>query len=139
MLLLDTHAWIWVSDGDARRVGRRARAAIDKAAARDALRVSVVSLFEIVALHVAGRLRFSRSVERWLDEAQAMAGIRTTEIARAIAVDAGFIPRDALPDPADRLIVATARDLDATLLTGDETILAYAKRTGNVRVQDLRR
>jgi PIN domain nuclease of toxin-antitoxin system len=56
----------------------------------------------------------------------------------AVAIDAGHIPRDALADPVDRLLVATARRLDATLLTGDERILTYASSTGNVRVHDAR-
>ena len=54
----------------------------------------------------------------------------------SIAIDAGSIPRDALADPLDRLLVATARRLDATFLTGDRRILEYAASTGNVRVQD---
>jgi len=53
-----------------------------------------------------------------------------------IAIDAGAIPRTALPDPIDRLLVATARQLDATLITADSGILAYASRTGDVRVHD---
>jgi PIN domain nuclease of toxin-antitoxin system len=139
VLLLDTHAFIWVSDGDGRRVGRRARAAIDKAATRDALRVSAVSLFEIVALHVVGRLRLNRPVERWLDEALSMTGIRTTELGREIAIDAGFIPREALADPVDRIVAATARHLDATLMTADDAVLDYAGSSRSLRVQDLRR
>ena len=55
-----------------------------------------------------------------------------------MALDAGDIPRDALADPLDRLLLATARQLDATLLTGDEQIVDYARRTSNVRVFDAR-
>lgn len=139
MLLLDTHALIWIAEGDRRRVGRRARALVAKAAARDALRVAAVSLFEVVALHVAGRLRLDRPVQQWLDDVFAMSGVRVAEIGRAVAVDAGFVTRDALADPVDRLVAAAARHLGATLLTADEAVLAYARRTGNVRVQDLRR
>jgi PIN domain nuclease of toxin-antitoxin system len=51
-------------------------------------------------------------------------------------MDAGTMPRTALADPMDRLLVATARQLDATLLTGDARILSYARDTGNARVQD---
>jgi len=139
VLLLDTHAFIWICEGDVRRVGPRARGLVRKAAARDALRVSAVSLFEVVALHVAGRLRLNHPVEGWLDEALSVAGIRTTEVAREIAVDAGFIAREALADPVDRIVAATARHLDATLLTADEAVLVYARSTRGVRVQDLRR
>ena len=66
-----------------------------------------------------------------------LSGVRLAELTRGVAVDAGFIPCAALADPLDRLIVATARQLDATLLTADSSILEYAKHTGNVRVQKL--
>ena len=59
------------------------------------------------------------------------------ELTRGVAVDAGFIPRAALADPLDRLLVATARQLDATILTADSSVLAYAAQTHNVRVHDL--
>jgi PIN domain nuclease of toxin-antitoxin system len=137
VILLDTHAWIWTVEGDSRRIGRRARQMITRAESREAVRVSVATLFEIVALHTAGRLRLAQPPERWIASSMDLAGVRLAELTRGVAVDAGFIPRAALPDPLDRLIVATARQLAATLLTADSAILEYAKRTGNVRVQPL--
>ena len=62
--------------------------------------------------------------------------MRIAELSPAIAIDAGHIPRAALADPLDRLLVATARRLDATFLTSDARILDYAASTRNVRVQD---
>ena len=112
---------------------------IAQAETRETLRISVASLFEIVALHTAGRLRLAHSPERWIETSTDRAGVRFAEVTRDAAVDAGFITRTALSDPIDRLLVATARLLDATLLTGDAAILAYATRTKHVRVQDLGR
>jgi len=137
VILLDTHAWIWTVEGDSRRIGRRARQAIARAEAREAVRVSAATLFEIVALHTAGRLRLAQPAEQWIETSMDLSGVRLAELTRGVAVDAGFIPRAALADPLDRLIVATARQLGATLLTADAAILAYAKQTGNVRVQAL--
>jgi PIN domain nuclease of toxin-antitoxin system len=90
----------------------------------------------LTALHTTGRLRLARAVESWIQEALAAAGVRIAELSPGIAIDAGHIPRDALADPLDRLLVATARRLDATFLTSDERILGYASSTGNVRVHD---
>jgi PIN domain nuclease of toxin-antitoxin system len=137
VVLLDTHAWIWTVEGDARRVGRRSRQLIAQAARREAVRVSPATLFEIVALHTAGRLRLTQPPEQWIGATMEQSGVRLAELTRAVAVDAGFIPRAALPDPLDRLLVATARQLDATFLTGDSAVLAYAAQTHNVRVHDL--
>ncbi len=139
MLLFDTHAWIWTVEADTRRVGARSRRLISQAEARHALRLSAASLFEIVALHTAGRLRLAHAPERWIEQSIEQAGVRVAEVRRDVAVDAGFITSAALADPIDRLLVATARLLDARLLTGDAAILAYATRTKHVRVQDLGR
>jgi len=136
MVLLDTHAWVWSIEGDVRRIGRRARALLARAESQDRIRVSPVSMFEIMALHTSGRLRLLRPAEGWLREGLTAAGIRVAEVTPAIAIDAGAIPRTALADPLDRLLVATARQLNATLLTADGAILDYARATGNLRAQD---
>lgn len=137
MLLLDTHAWIWSIEGDTRRVGRKAQALIARAEGREHIRVSPVSVFEIVALHTSGRLRLSRPAEGWVRDSLSAAGVRLAEVTPSIAIDAGAIPRTALADPLDRLLVATARQLDATMLTADQQILQYARDTRNLRVHDL--
>jgi PIN domain nuclease of toxin-antitoxin system len=139
VLLLDTHVWIWAAEGDARRIGRRTRALLTKEEAREALRVSPVTLFELAALHTLGRIRLAHPLDAWIDEALQAAGIRLTELTPAMAVDAGRISREALADPLDRLLVATARGLDATLLTCDSRMLGYAASSGEVRVHDASR
>lgn len=139
LLLLDTHAWLWSVTGEARRVGRRARQLIARAEAEDAIRVSTASVFEVTALHTAGRLRLARAPEQWAREALDLTGIRVAPLSADIAVDAGMIPRAALADPLDRLLVATARQLDAMFLTADVRILNFASVTRNVRVHDASR
>jgi len=139
LLLLDTHAWIWSVAGDTRRVGRRARQLIACAEAQDAIRISSATVFEVAALHTAGRLSLARPPEQWVREALGVAGIRLAPLSADIALDAGIIPRTALADPLDRLLVATARQLDATFLTADARILDFAAATRNVRVHDASR
>ena len=139
MLLLDTHVLVWTLDGDVRRVGRRSRALLTRAESRDAVRVSPVSLFEVTALHTLGRIRLRHSLEAWIAEAFADGRLRIAELTRAMAIEAGGISRDALPDPLDRLLVATARRAEATLLTGDRRIIDYAASAPGLRVQDVRR
>ena len=135
MLLLDTHAWVWVVEDDP-RIGRAARQAVGRAEASGRVRVSPVSFFEITALCTSGRLRLSMPSHAWLSEAISSAAIRVAELTAAVAMDAGAIPREQLADPMDRLLVASARQLGATLLTGDERILTYARETANVLVQN---
>lgn len=138
MLLLDTHAWIWSVEGSTRRVGRRARQLLSRAESQDAIRISPVAMFEVTILHVAGRVHLARPPEQWILEALGQRGVGVAELTPSIAIDAGSIPRTALADPVDRLLVATARHLGATFLTGDAPVLDYASRTGSVRVHDIR-
>lgn len=136
MLLLDTHVWIWSANGDTGRVGPRSRLLLLKAEAREAIRVSPVTIFELSALHASGRLRLARPLEHWVGDSLGAAGVRVAELTSSVAVDAGSIPRTALADPLDRLLVSTARHLDAVFVTADRQILEYASDTGNVRVHD---
>ncbi len=100
------------------------------------LYVSSASAFEIAALHTAGRLKFNQPAERWIRESIERARLRILDVSAAIASDAGAVPADQLPDPIDRLLVASARDRDLDLVTRDGAILAYAMRTRLVRVVD---
>jgi PIN domain nuclease of toxin-antitoxin system len=139
VLLLDTHVWVWSANGDTSRVGPRSRLLLLKAEAREAIRVSPVTIFELSALHTSGRLRLARPLEQWVGDSLGAAGVRVAELTSSVAVDAGSIPRTALADPLDRLLVSTARHLDAVFVTADRQILEYASETGNVRVHDASR
>jgi PIN domain nuclease of toxin-antitoxin system len=139
VLLLDTHVLVWTLEGDARRVGRRSRALLTRAEARDAVRVAPVSLFEVAALHAMGRIRLKHTLEAGIADALADGRLRITELTRTIAIEAGSISRDALPDPLDRMLVATARRTEATFMTGDRRILDYAVSAPGLRVQDVGR
>lgn len=139
MLLLDTHAWLWIVDGDERRIGARTRRLIARAESGRGVGVSPVSVFEIAALHAGGRLRLARPPDQWVRTALGGVGTRLVELSADIALDAAAIPRTALADPLDRLLVATARQLDATMVTSDRAILTYASASGAVRVRDAAR
>ena len=136
LVLLDTHVWIWSAAGDRGRIGRRALRLIARAANLDAIRVSPASVFEVTALCTAGRLRLSSLPGDWIRQALSTAGLRLATLSTEVAVDAGSIPRTVISDPLDRIIVATARSLDATLLTCDMQILECARTTGNVRARN---
>jgi PIN domain nuclease of toxin-antitoxin system len=108
--------WIWTVEGNTRPIGRLTREALVRAEKRAAVRVAAATIFEVAALHTHGRLRLAQPIERWADQALSAGGLRIAELSRAVAVDAGAIPRTGLADPLDRLLVATARQLGATLL-----------------------
>ena len=133
-MLLDTHVWVAVAEGDARLVGPRGRRRLAREAATGNLRLSTVSVFELTALHTAGRVLLSLPVETWMRASIDQIGLRLSDVSRAIAIDAGLIPTSALTDPFDRLLVATARSLGVPLMTRDQRIIDYARATGQVPI-----
>lgn len=138
-MLLDTHVWVWAVNGDA-RLGSRTRRHLAKASATPgALAIATPSIFEVAALHVAGRLRLALPVERWIHEAIERPALRVLDLDRTAATDAGLVPASALADPLDRCLVAVARSEGRPLVTADRQILAYAANTRLVTVVDARR
>jgi PIN domain nuclease of toxin-antitoxin system len=133
-LLLDTHVWIWIAFRDTRLSARTLRA-IQRAAAAGDLLVSPISAWEIGLLHGRRRLRLEKPVDAWVEEALAMPGLNVAALSPQIAVASWLLPGPLHADPADRILIATAREADAKLVTADEEILAYAK-LGHVAILD---
>ena len=134
MILLDTHALIWALE-DERRLGADARAAIAAAEQADGLGISAITPWEIALLAETGRLRLSREVREWIVAALALPAIGLLPLEPAISSESVRLPGAFPPDPADRLIVATARHHGAPLLTADYAILSYAA-AGHVQTID---
>ena len=139
MFLLDTHVWVWHAEGDTAKLGRSTVRLLERSATQDELRVSPLSLFEVSWLHATGRLHLSRGLERWIADALELASVRLAPLSGEAAVEAGSAGVVQVPDPVDRLIIATARDMGATLVTRDRRIRDYAVASMAVRVHDASR
>ena len=136
MILLDTHALIWWAAGNHPRLSANALAAIDQeieSAARPGgspgLLVSAISCWEVAMLVNRGRLALSLDVERWLALLASHPAVRLLGLDPAVAVAATRLPQPFHADPADRFLVAQARELGIPLLSADNKILSY----GHVR------
>ena len=101
---------------------------IDAAAAAGTLRIAAISLWEIALLASRGRIILGKSIGSWLEEALADPGPAIDPLSPQIAVEACSLPEAFHRDPADRMIVATARVTNAVLMTRDRQILDYAAR-----------
>jgi PIN domain nuclease of toxin-antitoxin system len=126
-LLLDTHVIIWHLDGN-QKIGRRARAAIDAAALGRGVLVSAITPWEIGMLVSKGRLQLQGDVMEWIRTALEKRGVLLVPLDPEIAVASTRLPFEMHPDPADRILVATARHLGATLVTADRELLELARR-----------
>jgi PIN domain nuclease of toxin-antitoxin system len=123
--LLDTHAWVWWVTQD-RRLSTRARTTISKAVAEHDLWISLMSVWEVVKKVEKRQLVLDRPVETWLDEAATQTGLGVCELTRPILVQSCALPPPFHGDPADQIVVATARHLGAVLVTKDHRIRQYS-------------
>ena len=119
--LLDTHILVhWL--GDAKRLSREQRRVLDHAASRvETLGLSAMSLLEISTLACDGHLKMKTDINDLFAALQANSLIRIIPLSFDVAFEAGALR--ALRDPADRVIVATARVHGLQLLTSDERIV----------------
>jgi len=120
--LLDTHILLWWL-GPATRLSRAQWEAIERAGPEEPLWVSEITLWEIATLHSLGRIELRLGLRDWLEKATAPPLVRRVGISPAIAGEVAALPDTFHRDPADRILVATARILGATLLTQDRRIL----------------
>ena len=123
-VILDTHSWMWWVNGGS-GLSRKARTAIDKALAQNDLRLSLISVWEVAKRVEKKQLVLDRSLDQWLDAATTSQGLQVLELTRSILVDACHLPPPFHGDPADQMIVATARHYGATLVTKDQKIRDY--------------
>ena len=123
--LLDTHAWVWWVTED-RRLSRSALRTIERDQAKDALSLSLISIWEVAKKVEKGQLVLDRPLDDWLDLATHQRGLHLAELSRPILVESCRLPAPFHGDPADQIIVATARDRDATIITKDQRIREYA-------------
>jgi PIN domain nuclease of toxin-antitoxin system len=123
VILLDTHIWLWWVHGDDRLRGRPLEILQQSEAA--GLGVSVISCWEIAKLVECGRLDLSRPVRNWFDASLSYPGIQLLDLTPEIAAESAALPGEFHRDPADQMIVATARVHDCPVLTLDRKILDY--------------
>jgi PIN domain nuclease of toxin-antitoxin system len=122
MIVLDTHVLVWALDDDG-RLGPQARTLIDEG---DPILLSAISIWEIAMLARKSRLTVKQGLDEWVKQALALPGLLLAPLDPTIAIDSVMLPGAFHNDPADRIIIATARFHGAPLLTVDRAILDYA-------------
>lgn len=124
MIALDTHIWIWWVQGDAQLTQDYSEYV--QAHEAEGLGVSVISCWEVAKLVEGGRITLPLPVGEWMTKALAYPGIRLLDLSPQIAVESTRLPGVFHRDPADQIIVATARLHKCPLVTMDQKIRAYA-------------
>jgi PIN domain nuclease of toxin-antitoxin system len=125
-LLLDTHAAIWIVEDQP--IAARATEAMAAAyRAGSTVFVSAISGWEIGLLVSRNRLSVVARPERWFQRLLTVPGVQLADLTPDILIASSFLPGTPPRDPADRIILATARDLGATLITRDRLLLEYGE------------
>ena len=122
--LLDTHTWIWWNMRP-QNLSRKVKKLITDKEGYEELLLSAISPWEFSKLLEKGRLGISCKPEEWIDIALEMPKLRLVQLTPGIAYRSTVLPKPFHDDPADQIIVATAQDEGATILTKDERILSY--------------
>jgi len=128
-LLLDTHVLIWLLEGHS-QLDNKCKKIINHAAQNSCVNIAAISTWEVSMLVMKQRIVLEKPLLTWLNQMLSLPGINLKELTPEIAVESCSLPSNHTfqGDPADRLIVATARVHGLTLLTHDKKILNYAKQ-----------
>ena len=130
-IILDTHVLLWVLL-EPERISKNLKQKIISAQQSRRLFISSISLWEVAMLSQKKRLNVYEPIKDFLKAIVALDGILVKEISADVASESVLLLDDFHGDPADRIIVATARVAGATLLTRDQKILSWAKN-GHVK------
>lgn len=125
-LLLDTHVLIWLMNGND-NISKKSQKLIEHAHKNGNIFISAISVWEVGMLEQKKRIILNKPCLEWIKEALSF-GIRLSPLTPEIAVESCQLPGYTAGDPADRIIIATARVESLTLLTCDENILAYGRQ-----------
>jgi len=127
MIVLDTHIWVWWVHG-AEQLTSAQRDAI-AANETDLIGLSAISCWEIAKLVEYGRLELPSSLEEWFEQALSYPGVQLLALTPEIAIESTQLPGEFHRDPADQIIVATARVYECPIVTSDDKILNYSHVT----------
>ena len=123
MIVLDTHIWIWWTiDPDQLSENQRQAITISE---NDEIGVSAISCWEVAKLCEYGRLELPVALSEWFETALGYPGISVVNLTPEIAIESTRLPGGFHRDPADQIIVATARVLNCPLVTSDSKIARY--------------
>jgi PIN domain nuclease of toxin-antitoxin system len=120
---MDTHVWFW-SLSEPEKLSRTAFQSIEREKP-DQRSVASISLWEFAMMVTRGRIELKTTAEQWLEYAIYKTGLRVFDLTPEVAVESCELPGSFHKDPADRIIVATARINGTTVVTKDQKILKY--------------
>lgn len=125
-LLLDTHVWIWLMLGD-ERLNLSFRHTVEQYKDKELILISAISVWELGMLVERKRIQLEIDCLDWVEQALASSNVNLIPLTPRIAIQSTRLPELSHGDPADRILIATAHEQNAVLITHDQKILDYGK------------
>ena len=123
-ILLDTHVWLWLMMGSA-KLGASFKQAVKHSQENHGVLISIISIWEVGMLAEKNRVQLDMDSLDWVLQALDFPGIRLVPISPRAAIQSSRLPGVVQGDPSDRILIATAHEENAVLVTRDEKILEY--------------
>jgi PIN domain nuclease of toxin-antitoxin system len=136
--LIDTHIWIWYLDGAETLMALDAIRLLKRCVRGHGLLVSDISVWEIGTKASKGKLTLLPSLSAWLEQAGRRPGFTFLPLDREILLRSTQLPGTVHGDPADRILIASARLANLPLVTADRAIIDYVRGEGGFSVCDAR-
>lgn len=124
MIVIDTHVLLWWIN-DQKKLSEKAIKIINEQIDKGVILVSSISIWEICLLIKKGKISLTMDLDRWIEKTESLPFIQFVPVYNHIASMSVNLPEKFHADPADRIIVATAREKGAALVTSDEKIRKY--------------
>lgn len=125
MIVLDTHVLVWWVAGSSLLSPVAGRAIAKEQKNPGQILVSAITAWEIAMLVRKGRMELAMELDDWLAAVENMGAVRVVPVSLQVAVQSVRLPGEFHSDPADRMIVALAREVNAPLVTADNKMHAY--------------
>lgn len=126
-ILVDTHIWLWHLNRD-KTLPSRVRNLIDASAAEEALYLSAISIWEIAMLVSKGKVILNTSCQAWIDKSLSLPGVSLIPLTPEIAIESCYLAGDFHGDPADRILVASAKIENLCLISRDKKLVSYCNQ-----------
>ena len=136
--LLDTHVWVWMLEGDLKRLSRAAGPLLERCAGHGGLVVCDISFWEVGIKAAKGALVLSVDPLVWLRRAERAPGVSFLPLDREVLVLSTRLPGAVHGDPADRMLLAASQLHALPLVTADKRIVAYGQTQRSVSICDVR-
>lgn len=125
-LLLDTHIWIWTMMGS-EKINPHFRASLEQNAKNENIFISAISIWELGMLVARKRVELEMDCLDWVEQVLENSYLNLIPLTPRIAIQSSCLPENPHGDPADRILIATAHEYHAILVTHDQKILEYGE------------